>query len=56
MNLEINSALELLLSSDNQRRQEAENYISSIPTTHFFDGLEALLEGMNHENAQVWRM
>ena len=35
MNNALDGVIEVLLSSDNMRRQEAENYINQMPSTNF---------------------
>ena len=53
MNLQLDPLLETLLSSDNQRRTEAENFINSLPDTNFEEGIDALLASMNNPNNDV---
>jgi hypothetical protein len=53
MSFQLDSVIEVLLSSDNQRRIEAEAYINEIPNTCFEQGIDAFLLSMNHENPNV---
>lgn len=48
MNYQLNTVIEVLLSSDNQRRAEAENYIQELTTNSFTDGVDAFLQSMSH--------
>ncbi len=48
MNYQLNTVIEVLLSADNQRRTEAENYIQELTTTSFNEGVDAFLQTMGH--------
>lgn len=54
MNLQLDSLIETLLSSDNQRRSEAEKLINSLPETNFEEGIDALIAAMNNSNNDVF--
>jgi hypothetical protein len=53
MDLQINSVIEVLLSSDNERRIQAEKFIEQIPLTTFDQGIDAFVFSMTNENPQV---
>lgn len=53
MNYQLNTVIEVLLSSDNQRRTEAENYIQDLTNNSFNEGVDAFLQCMSNENANV---
>lgn len=48
MNYQLHSVIEVLLSNDNLRRTEAEKYIQDLTTNSFNEGVDALIECMNH--------
>lgn len=54
MDLQINSVIEVLLGSDNERRIQAEKFIDQIPLTSFDQGIDAFVLSMTHENPQVF--
>ncbi len=43
MNYQLHSVIEVLLSTDNQRRAEAEKYIQDMTTNSFAEGVDALI-------------
>lgn len=56
MDFKLDNVIEVLFSSDNKRRAEAEQYVDQIPLSHFDQGIEAFLMTMSHENTQVAAM
>lgn len=48
MDLQINSVIEVLLGSDNERRIQAEKFIEQIPITSFDQGIDAFVLSMTH--------
>lgn len=48
MNFQLETVLEALLGADNQRRNEAEQFIDQMPKTNFEQGIDALLMSMAH--------
>lgn len=53
MNFQLDSVIETLFSSDNQRRSEAEKFVNSLPETNFDEGIDALINVMNNPNNDV---
>ena len=53
MNFQLDSIIEVLLSTDNQRRIEAERFIDEVPVNAFEAGIDAFLLSMSHENSNV---
>lgn len=53
MDMQINSVIEVLLSTDNERRIQAEKFIEQITVTSFDQGIDAFVLSMSHENQQV---
>lgn len=56
MDFKLDNVIEVLFSTDNKRRTEAEKYVDQIPINSFDQGIEAFLITMNHENTQVATM
>ena len=56
MNFSLDSVIEVLLCSDNQRRMAAEQFINELPNKQFSEGIDAFLMSMNHQNEQVAAM
>jgi hypothetical protein len=53
MNNSLDGVIETLLSSDNKRRLEAENYINRLPATNFDEFIDSLLLSMTNTNQDV---
>ncbi len=53
MNFQLDSVIEILLSPDNQRRTEAEQFIQDITAASPNEAIDSFLMTMNHENIQV---
>ena len=53
MDMQLNSVIEVLLGSDNERRIQAEQFIEQIPVTSFDQGIDAFVVSMAHQNPQV---
>lgn len=53
MNFQLDSVIETLFSSDNQRRSEAEKFVNSITETNFEEGIDAFISVMNNPNNDV---
>lgn len=53
---ELASVIEVLLSSDNNRRLEAERYVNEIPLTNFDQGIDGFLSCMHNENPHISSM
>ena len=56
MDFKLDNVIEVLFSSDNLRRTEAEKFVDQIPINNFQQGIDAFLITMNHENNQVATM
>ena len=56
MDFQLDTVIEVLFSTDNQRRAEAERFVDQIPVNSFDQGIDAFLITMNHQNSQVATM
>lgn len=55
MNNELETIIQVLLSSDNKRRQEAESLVNTLPQTNYEQFIDALLMSMDSQNEEVFR-
>ena len=53
MDYQMDSVVEILLSPDNQRRTEAEQFIQEITNSNFVEAVDGFLHVMNHSNPNV---
>lgn len=53
MNHQLDSVIEILLSADNQRRSEAEQFLTEITNSNFNETVDGFLHVMNNSNPNV---
>ena len=53
MNFQLDNIIQILLSPDNQRRTEAEQFIHEITTNNFEEAVDGFLHVMNNQDPNV---
>jgi hypothetical protein len=56
MNYQLDSVIEILLSADNQRRTEAEQFLQDITTSNFNEAVDGFLHVMGNANPNMASM